>query len=207
TTTVAKLAGQFTLRHGPGSVALITVDGHRIGTQEQLRSFGRILDIPVAYAQNHTELKDYLTRFANHRLVIVDSAGISHRDPRLAEHMAMFSEGMSTPLSTYLVMAANTQPKALEGAARQFGQFGLSGSIITKLDEAASLGGVINALVDQGLPLSFTSDGQRVPDALQAGSPHDLIRQGIALMRESAEPTPAETNSLTFGPLLSQRYA
>lgn len=211
TTTVAKLAGQFTLRHGPGSVALITADGHRIGTQEQLRAFGRILDIPVAYAADHAELRDYLKRFANYKLVIIDSSGISHRDPRLAEHMALFQaeahDADSRAIATYLVMAANTQPKSLEHSVAAFRKFGIAGTIVTKLDEAESLGGVIGALAQYQMPLAFSTDGQEVPDDLQIGSPYELVRRGIALMRETPEPESVEHRSLAFGPLMAARYA
>lgn len=206
TTTVAKLAGQFTLRHGPGSVALITADGHRIGTQEQLRAFGRILDIPVAYAADHNELREYLKRFANYKLVIVDSSGISHRDPRLAAHMGLFHD-LGREIETYLVMAANTQPKSLEQAANAFARYGVAGAIVTKIDEADSLGGVIGALAQAQMPLAFTTNGQEVPDDLAVGNPVELVRHGITLLRETPEPEGHERHGLAFGPLAAARYA
>ncbi len=207
TTTVAKLAGQFSLRHGPGSVALITVDGQRIGTQEQLRAFGRILDIPVSYAADHEELKGYLARYKDRKLVIVDTSGISHRDPNLMEHMSMFSEDMPDELQTFVVVAANTQPKGIIETINAFRRYEVQGAIVTKLDEAESLGGVVSALAKFHMPLAFTTNGQQVPDDLAIGSPYELVKLGIELMREDPEQDHSEYNCLSFGPLMTERYA
>ncbi|MBI5461878.1 MAG: flagellar biosynthesis protein FlhF, partial [Gammaproteobacteria bacterium] len=85
TTTVAKLAARFALRHGQRSVALITTDCYRIGAHEQLFTYGRILGVPVQVASSHEELRNALSSLSDKRLVLIDTAGMSQRDLRLAE--------------------------------------------------------------------------------------------------------------------------
>jgi len=195
TTTVAKLAAREVQRHGPQSVALVTTDAHRIGAYRQLQTFGQILGVPVYLAQTGKELGDVLMGLGEKRRVFVDTAGMSQRDLRLAEEMAGLSALPS--LRTLLVVAATTQQAVLQETFRSFGRLSLDGTVLTKLDEAASLGPVLSALCSAGMPLMFVSDGQRVPEDLRPASAAGLVDQAVGLASEtSEEPAPGNRRVL-----------
>src|SRR5690606_16102304 len=83
TTTLGKLAARYVLKHGSEHVALVTMDTFRIGAHEQLRTLGRILNVPVRVVDEQHSLQDVLDEFANKRLVLVDTAGLQAQDPQL----------------------------------------------------------------------------------------------------------------------------
>ena len=146
TTSIAKIAARFALRHGRDQVALVSMDGFRIGAQEQLATFARILDVPVHSVGADDSLADVLGALRDKRLVLIDTAGISQRDKGLADHLAAFRAD-GNDVRIYLALAANAQSEAQDEAVREFGRGGIDGCILTKLDEAGSLGGAISALV------------------------------------------------------------
>lgn len=183
TTTVAKLAARDVQRYGPQGVALVTTDACRIGAHRQLQTFGQILGVPVYLAQTGRELGEVLMGLSEKRRVFVDTAGMSQRDLHLAEEL----EGLAAlpRLRTLLVVAANTQQAVLQETFRSFGHLGLAGTVVSKLDEAASLGPVLSALSEGGLPLMFVSDGPRVPEDLKPASASWLVGQAVALASET----------------------
>ncbi len=195
TTTVAKLAAREVQRHGPQSVALVTTDAHRIGAYRQLQTFGQILGVPVYLAQTGKELGEVLMGLGEKRCVFVDTAGMSQRDLLLAEEMAGLSALPN--LHTLLVVAATTQQAVLEETFRSFGRLRPDGAVVTKLDEAASLGPVLSVLCSADLPLLFVSNGQRVPKDLHPASAASLVDQAVELVSEtSEEPAPGKRRVL-----------
>lgn len=198
TTTVAKLAARYALRHGQRSVALITTDCYRIGAHEQLFTFGRILGVPVQAISSHDELQTALASLADKRLVLIDTAGMSQRDLRLAEQLATLRDS-GFPLHTYLVMTATTQASVLEEAVRAFGSASLAGCILTKLDEAASLGGALSVIAKHQLPLAYVGDGQRVPEDLHPARAHNLVNRAVSLMQQAGQDSNDETLAERFG--------
>lgn len=184
TTSVAKLAARCLLRHGPKSVALITADDQRIGAHEQLKIYGQILDIPVRVARDHASLQAALGELRAHRLILIDTAGMSQRDVRLAEQLSMVRAG-SPAVKLYLVLAANAQIAALEETVAAFGTTALQGAIITKADETSSLGGVLSVLSSHGLPVAYVSEGQRVPEDLAPARSHSLVSRCVAVMQQT----------------------
>jgi flagellar biosynthesis protein FlhF len=184
TTSVAKLAARYLLRHGPKSVALITADDQRIGAHEQLKIYGQILDIPVRVARDHATLQAALSELRAHRLILIDTAGMSQRDVRLAEQLSMVRSG-SPAVKLFLVLAANAQIAALEETVAAFGAVDLQGAIITKADETSSLGGVLSVLSSHGLPVAYVSEGQRVPEDLIPARSHSLVSRCVAVMQQT----------------------
>ncbi len=187
TTTIAKLAARFRLRHGPRQIALVTTDNYRIGAYEQLMTYGRILDVPVRVAANAEELANIIAGFSDKRLVLIDTAGMGHRDLRLAEQFCLFRQS-DIPVKPYLVLSAAAQLQSLKEAAKGFEGFAPSSCILTKLDEAASLGAAISALIECQLPLAFLCDGQQVPEDLH------LARSGLLFSRCFAPGNPQLEN-------------
>lgn len=182
TTTVAKLAARYALRHGVRRIALITTDDYRVGAHEQLRTYGRLLDIPVRSASNAEELRGQLRDFADKELVFIDTAGISQRDIRLSEQLALLRDTQAK-IKVNLVLAANAQTSGIEEAMHAFRRIALDGCILTKVDEAGVLGGVLSAVIEAGVPLTYVSNGQRVPEDLHLARADKLISEGLELMK------------------------
>ncbi|MDN5871852.1 MAG: flagellar biosynthesis protein FlhF [Nitrococcus sp.] len=203
TTTVAKLAARFALRHGRRHVALVTTDNFRIGGQEQLRSFARILDMPVHAANDREELAAVLADLGDKHLVLIDTAGMSHRDMRLGEQLQALGTAGS-PIRSYLVLSANTQLPALCEIVRGFRKVNPVGCILSKVDEATSLGGVITAVLRYRLPVAYLGTGQRVPEDLQPARRERLLENALTLMRKYAgEKDDEESLALRFGRVAS----
>jgi len=180
TTSIAKLAARYVLRHGQRHVALVTTDSYRIGAHEQLMTYGRLLGIPVQVASDHNELRSTLNSLADKRLILIDTAGMSQRDVRLTEQFATLADS-GIPIRTLLVLSATLHPSVLEETVRAFSAVPIDGAILTKLDEAASIGGVLSAVIKQRLPIMFTTNGQRVPEDMQPARAQDLVQQAAQL--------------------------
>ena len=198
TTTAAKLAARYTLRHGPGKVALVTTDGYRVGAHQQLRTYGQILGAPVHVAKDGEDLREILSSLRDKSLVLIDTAGMSQRDVRLSEKFAMLEQS-GLNLRTYIVLAASSQRATLDDVLRRFGKVHLDGAILTKLDEASLLGEAISALVQQQLPVAYLSDGQAVPEDLHPARSNSLVNRCVTLMQQYSEAPAEEQMAMTFG--------
>ena len=191
TTTIAKLAARFRLKHGPRQVALITLDNFRIGAHEQLNTYGRILDVPVRAASSTEELRHLLAGFQDRRLVLIDTAGMSQRDVRLAEQIELFRRA-DAPLRSYLVLSAASQGRVLREAIAAFDGYAPHACILTKLDEAAQIGMALSAVVENRLPVAFLCDGQQVPADLHVAKTQLLLNRCAAEIpdEEDRDPRP-----------------
>src|SRR3569833_196303 len=183
TTTIAKLAARYAMRQGVRRIALITTDDYRVGAHEQLRTYGRLLDIPARNASNADELQQQLSDLSDKNLVLIDTAGISQRDIRLSEQLAVLRT-TKAKIKVCLVLAANAQSVGMEEAVNAFRKVELDGCIVTKVDEACVMGGVLSAALHGGLPLMYFSDGQRVPEDLHLARADKLVNQGVVLMKQ-----------------------
>lgn len=197
TTTIAKLAARFAMRHGQRHVALISTDNFRIGAHEQLQTYGRLLGVPVHIAANAQELQVLLHKLHDKKLILIDTAGMSQRDLRLAEQFAVMG-AHSSVVKSYLVLSANTQLAVLDETITTFKQTSLVGCILTKLDETASLGGLFSVLIRHHLPLTWVSHGQRVPEDLQPARARELIDQALAYLKRHRQPSDEEFMAVAF---------
>ncbi len=202
TTTIAKLAARFALRHGRRSVALVTMDSYRIGAHEQLRTYGRILGVPVQVATDCDELRNVLEHTGEHKLTLIDTAGVSHRDLRLSEQLAMLDVG-GMQIKNFLVLSATGQMNLQDDVIRSFSRAGLHGCILTKIDEAVSLGEVLSVLIEHKLPVAYVSDGQKVPDNLHQARGKLLVREAVKLMQQKRRSPSQEELAYTFGRMVS----
>ncbi|HHL45170.1 MAG TPA: flagellar biosynthesis protein FlhF [Gammaproteobacteria bacterium] len=198
TTTVAKLAARFALRHGYQEVALITTDSYRIAAYEQLRTYGRILGVPVRVVKNSEELSSALETFQNKRLVLIDTAGMGQRDVRLAGQFKTILTG-APQIKSYILLAANVQGSGLNEVVHTFKHLKPDGCILTKLDECVSLGGVLSVVIRQQLPVAYLSDGQRVPEDIQPARAEGLVERSAELLQQNDESIDDNTMVLTMG--------
>lgn len=197
TTTVAKLAARYALRHGRNRVALVTTDSYRIGAHQQLKTYGNILGVPVHLANDSEELRDILAKLRNKSLVLIDTAGMSQRDMRLSEQFTMLRSG-TTPIRIYAVLSATTQRAALNETVKSFGNVDLDGCIVTKVDESTSLGEPLSVIARHRLPVAYVGDGQRVPEDLHPARANNMVARAVALMQKHAEEPSEEEMAFRF---------
>ncbi|MFM5355590.1 flagellar biosynthesis protein FlhF [Aeromonas veronii] len=189
TTTIAKLAARFAMKYGAEQVALITTDNYRIGAHEQLQTYGRIMGCPVRQVRDAEELANALYQFRHRRLVLIDTAGVGQRDIRLTEQLDTLVKNAKVRIRSYLVMSATSQRRVMQEAVDHFRRIPLSGCILTKLDESLNLGEVINVCIQNALPISYITDGQRVPEDIQVANAAQLVGAAMgSLERETEEP-------------------
>jgi flagellar biosynthesis protein FlhF len=166
TTTVAKLAARFAVRYGASQLGLVTLDSYRIGAHDQLRSYSRILGVPMHIAQDSATLRELLVSLQGKRLVLIDTCGLSQRDERMQEMLGILRNARFglAPVKPILLLNAASHAETLDEVARAWGAQQSGGAILTKLDEAARIGGAIDCLLRYRLTLFGLTNGQRVPE-------------------------------------------
>ncbi len=197
TTTIAKLAARFALRHGRDKVALITTDSFRIGAQEQLRTYGRILGIPMRVVNNSDDLVTAMKAYAEKQFVLIDTAGMSQRDARLHGQMSMLQECVPE-VKTVLTLSATTHRLALEEVINSYGGNGLHSCVITKADETTNLGGALSAIYQNKLSVTYICDGQKVPEDIHQARAHSLVNRAVLTARQASQPMDDERMELAL---------
>jgi flagellar biosynthesis protein FlhF len=185
TTSTAKLAARCVMRHGPDKLALITTDAYRIGAHEQLRIYGKILGVMVHSVKDEADLRIALKELKNKHTVLIDTVGVSQRDHMVAEQVAML-QGTDANVKRLLCLNATSTQETLNEVVRAYQGSGLAGCIMTKLDEAASIGNVLDVVIRQKLNMFYVSSGQRVPEDLHLADPAALIERAFRLKPGSA---------------------
>jgi flagellar biosynthesis protein FlhF len=174
TTTVAKLAANFKLVHGirPG---LVTVDTYRIAAVEQLRTYAEIIDLPLAVANAPSEMRRAIDELGKVDLVLIDTAGRSPRDEVKIRELADFL-AEARPDEVHLVLSAVSGERSLRAAVERFAVARADRLILTKLDEADGLGGVLAVIGQVNRPVSYLTTGQAVPDDIEPADRRRLAR-------------------------------
>ena len=200
TTTIAKLAARYAMRHGAESIALVTTDCYRIGAEEQLATYARILGARMYVAEDGEALASLLRRLESTGLVLIDTTGMNQRDVRLADQLAALRVD-DTPIEVFLTLSATAQEASLDEAVRRFGQLPLAGCALTKIDEAAQLGCALGVLIRHRLPLVYVADGQSVPQDFYLADAKRLwiATQAVECMRRSEADVSEETMAERFG--------
>lgn len=182
TTTIAKLAANFRLRDKL-RVGLITVDTYRIAAVEQLRTYADIIDLPMQVVANASEMKQAARGMADLDLILLDTAGRSPKDEvKLQELAGILDE--ARPDEVHLVLSAVANASVLARTAERFAPVGTTALLLTKLDEAAGLGNLLPLLRDGGLPLSYLTHGQNVPDDIAPAEARRLAEAMLGLGSE-----------------------
>jgi flagellar biosynthesis protein FlhF len=186
TTTIAKLAARWCMLHGSQDLALVSTDGYRIGAREQLNTYARILGVPMHAANTGKELGRVIERLKSKKLILIDTAGMGPRDVRLTEQLAALRLGAARA-KILLALPAQGEGNALDEIVCAFAAIKPAASIITKVDEAASLGAVISATLRHKLKIAYICNGQRVPEDLHAAHTKRvwLVRAAMDLKERS----------------------
>jgi flagellar biosynthesis protein FlhF len=191
TTTTAKLAARFVLRHGADKLALLTTDSFRIGAHEQLRIYGDILGVPVHAVKDAADLRFALAAMKDKHLVIIDTVGMSQRDRSLSEQIAMLA-GVPAPVQRVLLLNGASHGDTLNEVVHAYRHDaapdggGIDGCIISKLDEATHLGSVLDVVIRHRLPVFYASTGQRVPEHLELASSTTLVERAFLTPRRGS---------------------
>ncbi len=180
TTTLAKMAARYVLKYGPQSIALVSMDSFRIGAQEQIKTLGRILNVAVTQLDPGQSLAQALIPLARKRVVLIDTAGLPANDPALRLQLDSLA-GRAIKAKNYLVLAATSQAQVIKAAYHSYKRCGLSGCILTKVDEAVSLGEILGLAIGQHLPIAYLADGPKIPDDLQVPRSHQLVSRVVSL--------------------------
>src|SRR3984957_3589549 len=167
TTTIAKLAPRWCMQHGSQDLAVVSTDAHRIGARDQLMTFARILDAPMHAANSGKDLAAALERLKSKKLILIDTAGMGPRDVRLTEQLAALQLGAARA-RVLLALPAQGEGHALEEIVQAFARVAPAACILTKVDEAASLGAALSTALRHKLKIAYVCDGQRVPEDLHA---------------------------------------
>jgi flagellar biosynthesis protein FlhF len=177
TTTTAKLAARCVVRYGAEKLALLTTDGYRIGAHEQLRIYGRILGVPVHVVRDSDDLRRTLVELRDKHMILIDTVGMSQRDRMVAEQAAMLTR--AGEVKRLLLLNAGSRGDTLDDVVRAYSGEELAGCVLTKVDEAASLGPAIDAVIRHGLLLAYVANGQRVPEDMHLPNRNYLLHRAF----------------------------
>jgi flagellar biosynthesis protein FlhF len=178
TTTTAKLAARGVVRHGADRVALLTTDTYRIGAHEQLRIYGRILGVTTSVVRDAAELKHTLAELRGKHMVLIDTIGMSQRDKMVAEQVSALAR-CGGNVKRLLLLNATCNGDTLEDVVRCYEPGSIDGCILTKLDEAQSIGAAMDVIIRNRLALHFVANGQRVPEDLHVPNRQYLIHRAL----------------------------
>jgi flagellar biosynthesis protein FlhF len=183
TTSTAKIAAAFATQHGSANLGLITLDAYRVGAQEQLRTYGRILGVPVHTAHDRASLEDLLDLLAAKKMVLIDTAGMGQRDTRTRDLMEMLSHRRVQKL---LVINASAQGETIEDVMISYHSAACRGVVLSKIDEAVKLAPALDAIIRHRMRVVGVANGQRVPEDWHRLSAQALVQRAL---RASANPS------------------
>jgi flagellar biosynthesis protein FlhF len=201
TTMVAKLAARCVLRFGRSQVALLTTDTYRIGAQEQLKVFAKILGLTITSVRDGADLAHKLEELSRKHVVLLDTAGMGQRDQLMIEQLSLLAEGRQH-LKRVLVVSATTGLHTLDDVYETYrqalGQEPFWGVVLTKLDEAVSLAPMVECVIRHQLPVLFMANGQRVPEDLHVPNTGYLVHRSLRVKASIAGSTPLDDHIPTL---------
>ena len=197
TTSTAKIAAAFATKHGAANLGLVTLDAYRVAAHEQLRTYGRILGVPVHTAHDRASLEDLLELLAGKRMVLIDTAGMPQRDVRTRELLEMLQR---PSINRLVVISASAQGETIEDQLSAYAAPGCRGVVLSKVDEAVKLAPALDAMIRARLKVLAVANGQRVPEDWHRLSAHALVQRAL---RANGAPAwkmePAEVNLVFAG--------
>ena len=179
TTTIAKIASMFKLEKKI-KVALITSDTYRIAAVEQLKTYANILSVPIRVVYTPDEMKQAVEDYCDYDLIIVDTAGRSHKNKEQYNELRNLINSVDESLrEVYLVLSATTKYKDMKQITNVYSDIKDYRLIFTKLDETCCYGNILNIRMETGAPLSYVTCGQNVPDDISVMNAQAIAKQLI----------------------------
>lgn len=197
TTTTAKLAARYVMKHGTQNLGLITTDAYRVGGHEQLRIYGKILGVMVYAVKDAADLKIALNELKHKHTILIDTVGVSQRDRMVAEQIAMLSNTQA-PIKKLLCLNATSTGETLTDVISAYKGKGLDGCIITKMDEAATIGNTLDVIIREKLKLYYVANGQRVPEDIHLANKQLLIHHALKLNSAANQAFQFQSDELPF---------
>ncbi len=204
TTTTAKLAAAFATKYGASNLGLITLDAYRVGAHEQLRTYGRILGVPVHTAHDRASLEDLLELLGNKKMVLIDTAGMCQRDARTNELLEMLSH---RAIKKLLVVNASVQGETIDDVLRFYRVGEAAGVVLSKIDEAVKLGPALDAMIRHKVTVLGVANGQRVPEDWHRLSSKALVQRSLRCAPSTAFRMDSSDVNLIFAAPHSPRYS
>ena len=199
TTTIGKLAARYVLKYGADSLALVTTDRYRVAAHEQLFVFGRILNVPVRVVDESNTLDDTLDELSDRHLVLVDTAGLTSSDKGYQEQLSELARSHHN-VRTHLVVSATSQPRIMKSVWHCYKMANLTGCVMTKIDEALTLGESLGFVMETGLPVAYYTDGQKIPGDLHHAEAVPLVRLAVERLKTLQQQAASEKVSGTERP-------
>lgn len=188
TTTIAKMAVRYTLENDGAKVGLITMDNYRLAAHDQLRTLGQILGVPVQVADQEHPLEGCITQLSECDLILIDTAGLTPEHPMLKYQLDQIAN-VKQSITTLLTLPATGNSRVLRKVYHNYKGAKLSGCILTKVDEASSLGDALSMLLECKLNLAYSTDGQRIPDDFNLANGKALVKQAVTMAQHEQQYT------------------
>lgn len=178
TTTIAKIASKYKVVYGK-KVAFITADTYRIAATEQMQVYANILDVPMEVVYSKDDINEAIANFSDYDLIFVDTAGFSHKNEKQRKDMKQLIQGVNSEYrkEAYLVLSATTKYKDLLEIVDSYREISDYKLIFTKLDETTTYGNLLNIKLYSGVDLSYTTNGQNVPDDIEVFDTQKIVKQ------------------------------
>jgi flagellar biosynthesis protein FlhF len=178
TTTIAKLAARCVVRNGAASLGLITTDSYRIAAHDQLRIYGKILNVPVHAVKDTGDMIATLAKMRDKKTVLIDTIGMSQRDQLVVEQSEMLT-ACGVEVKRLLLLNATANAATLDEVIGAYSKGGLHGCVVTKLDESASLATALDCAIRHRLTLHYVTNGQCVPEDIHLPNPDYLLHRAL----------------------------
>mgnify|MGYP006287447611 FL=1 len=191
TTTIAKLAAMYGLERSKKArdIRVLTIDNYRIGARQQIETYGQIMDIPVSFVESADDMRKYLALYQDADMIFVDTIGKSPRDFRKLGEMNELLSMCGNRARVHLAISATTKTCDVAEIATQFEPFKYEAVVVTKMDETTRAGNIISVLSEREKPISFMTDGQRVPQDIERATRLRFLMnlEGFSVSRATLE--------------------
>ncbi len=192
TTTIAKLAAIYGLgnnRIRPRKVRIVTIDNYRIAAKDQIATYAEIMRLPISFVESYDDFRKVIALSNEAELILVDTIGKSPRDLSKLAEMKEILDAAGGSAEIHLAVSATTKTSDVEEILKQFEPFSYRSVVLTKLDETTRVGNIISVLAQRDKPISYISDGQKVPQDLEPASVIRLLLslEGFRIHQERLE--------------------
>ncbi|WP_026559334.1 flagellar biosynthesis protein FlhF [Bacillus sp. J37] len=175
TTTLAKLAAECVLQRKK-KVAFITTDTYRIAAIDQLKTYAKILDVPIEICYTIEDFKQAKQKLAMYDYVFIDTAGRNFLEPKYVSDLQKIID-FDDEMETFLVLAATAKPTDMLAVFKQFSVIPIHKLIFTKLDETSTRGSLFDVMMNTKKGIAYTTHGQNVPEDIEVATRDRIVEQ------------------------------